>query len=229
MRACGLTLRLPHPPPLRRAVEALHSGLVADVTFSECGWFGAGRCGVSGTLFGADDTPRLALEGAWNKGLSYAVCGPDGGVGPEVPWSEVWAARAPLPGDAYGFTAFAHALNGPSTAPPRLLASDARLRPDRRALAAGELGRAGAAKHALEERQRAERRARDAQGAAWAPRWFRVAQGADNLEEVDTEVWEFTGDYDQRAQQQQQAAGGTPAEDPLEAEFSPWGYAQAPE
>lgn len=208
-------------------VEALSSGLVADCVFSEAGWFGAGRGGVSGTLFGADDTPRIALEGSWNKGLSYARCGPDGGVGPSVEWTEAWAATPPLAGDAYGFTRFAHDLNGPTTAPPGMLPSDARLRPDRRALAAGEMARAGAAKHALEERQRAERRRRDAAGEAWAPRWFRVAAGADNLEEVDTDVYEYTGAYDQQraAAASQRAGEGEREHD--EPEFSPWQFADS--
>ena len=44
----------------------------------------------------------------------------------------------------------------------------------RQALEAGELGKAGAAKHELEEQQRAERRRREEEGAEWTPRWFRA-------------------------------------------------------
>lgn len=202
-------------------VEALGSGLVCDLVFTECGWFGTGRYSVSGTVFGADDVPRLALEGGWNKGLAYARCDAEGGVRDDAAWSDAWSAVAPLQGDAYGFTAFAHALNGAAIAPANLLPSDARLRGDRRALEAGERARAGAAKHELEERQRAERRRREEQGAPWTPRWFRVAQDADNNEEVDTDIWEFTGDYDQKPQPQE----GAPPPNLDEMTFSPWQFA----
>ena len=202
------------------SVEALHSGLVCDLVFTECGWFGAGRYSVSGTLFGADDTPLVALEGAWNKGLAYAPCAPDGGVGEDAEWKELWAATPPLAGDSFGFTAFAHSLNSPASAPPAMLASDARLRADRRALEQGERGRAGVAKHELEERQRSERRQREELGLAWTPRWFRISQTADNNEEVDTDIWEWTHAYEQRAV----PADATPPSSLDEQEFCPWGF-----
>ena len=47
-----------------------------------------------------------------------------------------------------------------------------RRRPDRAALAAGEMAAAGAEKFRLEEMQRAEKKQRDAQGTSWVPRWF---------------------------------------------------------
>ena len=201
-------------------VEALGSGLVCDLVFTECGWFGAGRYSVSGTVFGADDTPRLALEGAWNKGLAYARCAADGGVADDAAWTDVWTATPPLAGDAYGFTAFAHSLNSGATAPPGVLLSDSRLRPDRRALQDGERGRAGAAKHEVEEQQRAERRRREEQGAPWVPRWFRIATEADNNEEVDTDIWEFTGAYAERPA----PATGAPPPDLDALAFSPWQF-----
>ena len=203
-------------------VEARTSGLVCDLVFAECGWFGAGRYTVSGTLFGPDDVPRLALEGAWNRSLSWARCGTDGGVAEDAAWSELWAATPPLAGDGYGFTAFAHSLNGAVSAPPGLLASDSRLRPDRVALQAGELGAAGVAKVALEERQRAERRRREEEGGGWRPRFFAVAEGADNLEEVDTDIWEYTGAY-------RRLPAPPPGAPELAAMvFSPWQWPDAP-
>ena len=202
------------------SVEALGSGLVCELVFHECGWFGAGRYAVSGTLYGADDTPQLALEGAWNKGLVFAACAPDGGVEDDAAWTDVWTAVAPLPDDPFGFTEFAHALNSTATAPAGMLASDARLRADRRWLEAGERLRAGASKHELEELQRAERRQREELGVPWKPRWFRIASGADNNEEVDTDIWEFTGAYTQRPA----PPPGTPPPDLATVEFSPWQF-----
>lgn len=201
-------------------VEALGSGLVCDLVFTECGWFGAGRYSVSGTMFGSDDMPRLALEGAWNKGLAYARCAADGGVADDATWTDVWTATPPVAGDSFGFTAFAHALNSGSSAPPDMLPSDSRLRPDRRALGEGERGRAGAAKHELEEQQRAERRRREEQGAVWTPRWFRIASEADNNEEVDTDIWEFTGAYAERPA----PPPGAPPPNLDDRAFSPWQF-----
>lgn len=200
-------------------VENVTTGRVCDLVFNECGWFGAGRYAVSGTLFGPDETPRYALEGAWNKGLSYAPCDADGGVPDDATWTELWAAVPPLAEDTFGFTAFAHSLNSAATAPPDMLPSDCRLRSDRQALEVGERLRAGAAKHTLEEQQRAERRQREELGVPWSPRWFRVAQDADNNEEVDTDIWEFTGAYDDRPKPASQSPPNLE-----EMTFAPWQF-----
>ena len=45
--------------------------------------------------------------------------------------------------DKYQYTYFAHKINSFDTAPKKLLASDARLRPDRMALEKGDLSKAG--------------------------------------------------------------------------------------
>lgn len=207
------------------SVEALGSGLVTELVFQECGWFGAGRYTVSGTLYGADDVPQVALEGAWNRGLVYAPCMPDGGVEDGATWTDIWSAVPPLPDDPFGFTAFAHTLNSAATAPVNMLLSDTRLRADRRWLEAGERLRAGASKHELEERQRAERRKRDELGASWTPRWFRIAREADNNEEVDTDIWEFTGAYSERPPPPQ----GAPQPILAELQFCPWQFADTRE
>jgi len=72
----------------------------------------------------------------------------------------------------------------------------------------------------VEEQQRAERRRREEQGAAWVPRWFRVASGADNNEEVDTDIWEFTGAYVERPA----PPAGAPPPDLDALAFSPWQF-----
>jgi Oxysterol-binding protein len=200
-------------------IENMTTGMVCDLVFNECGWFGAGRYAVSGTLFGSDEVPRFAIEGAWNKSLSYAPCDAAGGVADDAAWTELWTAVPPLAEDPFGFTAFAHSLNRAETAPPDMMASDARLRADRQALETGERLKAGAAKHALEEQQRAERRQREELGVAWMPRWFRVSQDADNNEEVDTDIWEFTGAYDQRP-----PPLGTAPPKLEEMTFAPWQF-----
>ena len=71
----------------------------------------------------------------------------------------------------------------------------------------------------LEEQQRAERRQREELGVPWVPRWFRVATDADNNEEVDTDIWEFTGAYDDRPPPASQSPPNLE-----EMTFSPWQF-----
>lgn len=138
----------------------------------------------------------------------------------DAKWADLWAASPKPADDAYGFTTFAHTLNSFDLAPKALLASDSRLRPDRVALEAGEMGKAGSAKHELEEQQRAERRTREEKGDGWTPRWFRVADDADNNEEVDTDVWAFSGSYNDRRKSAKPV-------DAKALQFAPWQYGQA--
>lgn len=51
-----------------------------------------------------------------------------------------------------------------------------RRRPDRDALAEGEMASAGAEKYRLEEMQRAEKRQREAEAKPWVPRWFKKVE-----------------------------------------------------
>lgn len=177
--------------------------------------FGVLPCGVA-AVFTAPRNADWGSHGALFS--SCSKCDGEGNVPSDAKWTDLWAA-SPMPADdAYGFTHFAHKLNSFDLVPKALLASDSRLRPDRAALEAGEMGKAGAAKHELEEQQRAERRTREEKGDTWAPRWFKVADDADNNEEVDTDVWAFTAAYGDRKK--------TAA--PVDAkalEFSPWQYA----
>lgn len=198
-------------------VVNLTNNMVCDLVFEQCGWFGANRYTVAGTLFGPDDAPMYTLEGKWNTGVRYSRCDGEGNVVAGAPWTDLWKASENPKAD-YGFTQFARLLNKFDSAPRNMLASDARLRPDRQALDDGEMGKAGSAKHELEEQQRAERRRREDQGDTWAPRWFRVAADADNNEEIDTDIWEFTGSYSERT-------ASAPAVEHAAMKFSPWQYA----
>ena len=59
---------------------------------------------------------------------------------------QIWRVTDVPKGDKYQYTHFAHTVNSFDSAPPRLLASDSRLRPDRYALENGDLSRAGTEK-----------------------------------------------------------------------------------
>ena len=69
--------------------------------------------------------------------------------------------------------------------------TDSRLRPDMRFLEEGDLDRASAEKHRLEEKQRAMRKFRESTGQAWVPLWFDMKQ-----DPITNEVyWQFNYKY----------------------------------
>ncbi len=147
------------------------TGARARLQFTPCGWFGAGRYEVAGHVEAADGAKLLKLEGKWNSHLDMLPCDAAGAAAPDAPRTRLWTCRVRPAPDPYSFTHFAHELNACAGTNP--LASDSRRRPDRAALELGRSGESAAHKHALEEMQRAERRRREAEGAGWAPRWFR--------------------------------------------------------
>ena len=88
---------------------------------------------------------------------------------------------------------------------------------------------AGAAKHALEEMQRAERRRRDAAGTTWTPRWFVKSSNAElhDLEkDIGTDVWEIKPEYREsltrRLAEKNGAGAGTASVD--DVAFDPWEF-----
>ncbi|PWA51032.1 oxysterol-binding protein [Artemisia annua] len=97
------------------------------------------------------------------------------GAGEPLPGTdlkEVWKVAEAPANDKFQYTHFAHKVNSFDTAPANLLASDSHLRTDRYALEQGDLSKAGSEKSILEEKQRAEKRPRDAKGQKFTPRWF---------------------------------------------------------
>jgi len=68
--------------------------------------------------------------------------------------------------------------------------TDSRLRPDRMALYVGDVKKAATEKHILEERQREDRRKREAQNKTWVPKYFKLSKDSDG-----DDYWEYTGGY----------------------------------
>jgi len=204
----------------------LKTGTVCALTFTPCGWFGAGRYGVSGHIADAAGGKRLAVSGAWNSHLDVTRCDPESGEAtPGAGRTRVWACPPRPEGDRFGFTHFARRLCAGAGLDP--LPSDSRRRPDRAALEAGDQRAAGGHKHALEEAQRAERRAREEvgraggggrAGGAWAPRWFRAVDAeaaraagalhANDADPGDCPVFEFSGDLDAAFNKKGDGGGG---------------------
>jgi hypothetical protein len=95
----------------------------------------------------------------------------------------------------YNLCSYAMSLNElPADLRAWLAPTDARFRPDQRALEIGEAQRATDEKLRLEEKQRAARRRREAAGEEWRVNWFERRFDPDS----QTEGWVYRGDYFER-------------------------------
>ncbi|CAI5980231.1 unnamed protein product [Closterium sp. NIES-65] len=180
----------------------------------------AGRYEVDGYVYDSSEEPKMLITGKWNESLSYQPCDHEGEPLEGSTLTEVWRLTDLPEDDKFQFTHFARKLNSFETAPPSLLPSDSRLRPDRKALEEGDLNQSASEKYRLEEHQRAEKREREQRKDAFVPKWFRSSGETAVTPWGDLEVYEFTGLYDER----KSAASETPVEDVPKQEFSPWQY-----
>ncbi|XP_057864878.1 oxysterol-binding protein-related protein 3A [Cryptomeria japonica] len=196
--------------------------------FQPCGWFGAGRYEVDGYVYDSKEEPKLLMTGKWSKSLSYQPCDSEGEPLPGTDLKEVWKVADVPKNDKYQYTYFAHKINSFDTAPKNLLASDSRLRPDRYALEMGDLTKAGAEKSNLEERQRAEKRCREAKSEQFTPRWFTQTGEVTATPWGDLEVYEYNGKYsDHRASID--SSNSDDGIDKKSIEFNPWQYGSVEE
>eukprot|EP01137_Pigoraptor_chileana_P015373 Opistho-2@71205 len=112
-------------------------------------------------------------------------------------YKEMWRRHAMPPNaeEMYMMTYFAASLNELKPGDDaRLCPTDARLRPDQRALENGNVDLASAEKVRLEEAQRSRRKQKEKAGLDphdWTPRWFR--KDTDHV--TGEPMWTFTGDY----------------------------------
>ncbi|PKA48565.1 Oxysterol-binding protein-related protein 3A [Apostasia shenzhenica] len=163
--------------------------------FQPCGWFGTGRYEVDGYVYDAAEDPKILMTGKWNESMHYQPCDSEGEPLPGTELKEIWRVAATPQNDKFQYTHFAHKINSFDTAPRHLLASDSRLRSDRFALEQGDLSKSGSEKTILEERQRSEKRQREAKGDHFAPRWFNVTGEIAPTPWGDLEVYEYNGKY----------------------------------
>ncbi|KAL7247487.1 hypothetical protein ACSBR2_002407 [Camellia fascicularis] len=209
--------------PGEMVMTNLTTGDKVVLYFQPCGWFGAGRYEVDGYVYNAAEEPKLLMTGKWNESMSYQPCDMEGEplLGTEL--KEVWRLAATPENDKFQYTYFAHKINSFETAPRKFLASDSRLHPDRYALENGDLSKAGAEKSSLEERQRAEKRLRDAKGHQFAPRWFDLTDEIRPTPWGDLEVYQYNGKYTEHRATVDRSA--ITAEDDVKwTEFNPWQY-----
>ncbi|XP_057536110.1 oxysterol-binding protein-related protein 3C-like [Amaranthus tricolor] len=191
--------------------------------FQPCGWFGAGRYEVDGYVYDANEEPKLLMTGKWNESMSYQPCDAEGEPLPGTELKEVWHLADTAKDDKFQYTYFAHKINSFDTAPKKLLASDSRLRPDRYALEMGDLSKSGTEKSSLEERQRAEKRNREAKGDQFSPRWFDLTEEIATTPWGDMEVYQYNGKYTEH-RAAIDSLDIVEVEEFKTKEFNPWQY-----
>lgn len=191
--------------------------------FQPCGWFGAGRYEVDGYVYNAAEEPKMLMTGKWNELMSYQPCDLEGEPLPGTELKEVWKVADAPENDRFQYTYFAHKINSVDTAPKKLLASDSRLRPDRYALEKGDLSQSGFEKGRLEERQRVEKRNREAEGHQFTPRWFDLTSEINPTPWGDLEVYSYNGKYTQH-RAAIDSSDRVQETDIRSTEFNPWQY-----
>eukprot|EP00040_Diaphanoeca_grandis_P006538 m.37813 g.37813 ORF g.37813 m.37813 type:complete len:707 (+) comp17763_c0_seq1:135-2255(+) len=137
---------------------------------------------------------RYSIDGSWDKQLS---------IEEKVTLSRpevVWIANKQVIGDEmYGMTPYAFTLNELSPVDEGCCPTDARLRPDVRAMEQSDFEHANKIKVSLEEAQRARRRTMEKNHTLWSPRWFELVrdQHSPNM------VYQFKGGYWEAKRSQQ--------------------------
>lgn len=169
--------------------------------FKARGWMGGGAYEVRGTVYDKAGVPQWIVGGHWNDRIfgkkvysdeaKDITKGKDGDLGEKSNRVLLWRAheRVKTP---FNLTSFAVTLNAlPQRLGAWLPQTDTRLRPDQRAMEEGRYDEASDEKHRVEEKQRAKRREREAEGVDYAPRWFEKKVHPLSGQEY----WSYKGDY----------------------------------
>ncbi|KAL4869639.1 hypothetical protein BDV12DRAFT_184974 [Aspergillus spectabilis] len=173
------------------------TGEVCYLDFKPRGWKASSAYQVSGKVVDKDGSPKWSIGGRWNDKI-YARHTPgfEAPVSGQDPESAktilVWQAHPRPTGIPFNLTPFVITLNAlTDSLRPQLPPTDTRLRPDQRAMEEGEYDLAATEKHRVEEKQRAKRREREANGEEYKPKWF--SKGKCSV--TGEEYWAHTGDY----------------------------------
>eukprot|EP00052_Salpingoeca_macrocollata_P013271 m.103634 g.103634 ORF g.103634 m.103634 type:complete len:476 (-) comp18844_c0_seq3:87-1514(-) len=123
---------------------------------------------------------RYTMNGGWDKGMvlyeghvprERLTPHPEQAMQDPNALMTVWKANV-IPEQSkvmYGLPAFAMGLNQMQ---PNICPTDSRLRPDQRRLEDGDMEAASNEKRRLEDKQRRDRKQREAQKISYSPRWF---------------------------------------------------------
>lgn len=179
------------------------TGEVCILDFKPRGWKASSAYQVTGKVMDSEGCPKWSIGGRWNDKIyarhtpgyydSAALSHGSPKQDPEAPQAFlVWQANTRPSGIPFNLTPFVLTLNGiPDRLRPQLPPTDTRLRPDQRAMEDGEYDLAATEKHRVEEKQRAKRRERDANGEEFEPNWFTRAK----CEITGEAYWAYNGQY----------------------------------
>jgi hypothetical protein len=184
-------------------IKNWNTGEVCILDFKPRGWKASSAFQVSGKVMGKDGVTKWSIGGRWN-GKIYARHTPgfedqniaEGGMGHGGNQANkailVWQAHPRPSGIPFNLTPFVVTLNAlTESLRSKLPPTDTRLRPDQRAMEDGEYDFAAIEKNRVEEKQRAARRAREAKGEEFKPKWF--DKRIDPV--TGEEYWETNGQY----------------------------------
>jgi len=147
------------------------------VTFTRCGWLGAGRYDISGQITDKDGKIRLKISGKWNEIVNAIKVDSNGND--SAPHA-IWRKNTKQPENKWGWAKFTFGLNTMSDAYKAVLPpTDSRLRTDRLFLELDDLEKAGEEKHRLEEKQRAEKKEREIKTETWTTNYFKKVDDAE--------------------------------------------------
>jgi len=176
------------------------TGETCVLDFKPRGWKASSAYQVYGKVTDKNGVTKWSIGGRWNDKIyarltegfeDEAVGEGKAAKGPNQAFL-VWQAHQRPPGIPFNLTPFGLTLNAiPDKLKKYIPPTDARLRPDQRAMEDGEYDMAATEKNRVEEKQRAARRIREAAGEEWKPKWF--------VKKVDSTTgesfWEFNGEY----------------------------------
>jgi len=178
------------------SVTNIKNGETCIINFEKCSWLGKGLHEFSGYVKDSSKNECLFISGKWTESINVKWMY-EKGKEPRGTTLTVWKRPSENSFGKYKLTEFAvKILEFPKSMEPILAPTDSRWRPDRLALERGDLNEAGSAKHRLEEKQRADRKARLLKNEEWNPRWFKQIPTENN----GNLIWVYCGDYwEQRA------------------------------
>eukprot|EP01132_Coremiostelium_polycephalum_P005894 gene5894-7339_t len=166
-------------------IENHETGDKCVLKFAKSGWLGAGRYSVTGEIMDSEGELRYRLVGKWNENLlMYQVM--DNGQNSTIS-TVVWEAQKENISNKWIFPKWVeeNVINFTPELEAILPANDSRMRPDRRALEAGDLDEAAKQKHIMEEKQREDKRNREAAGIQYETKYFKK----------EGDRWVFNGKY----------------------------------
>jgi hypothetical protein len=183
------------------------TGEICQIDFKPRGWKASSAYHLTGRVNDANGKTRFSIGGRWNNKI-YARLTPGYVATVDEPATGqrhrresvtdpnqafiVWEANPRPTGIPFNLTPFVVTLNDINeTLQPWLPPTDTRLRPDQRAMEDGRYEFAATEKNRVEEKQRARRKERDANGEEFIPNWFKKAKCPISGEEY----WKFNGRY----------------------------------